>query len=147
MEIFIAAAAVIGASGIIMAMVQGGQKAPSVDKIIGEKIQELMKGGFDGLVPLLGKGYVHETITREGRSYKVGYVVSRPASQDGFYASDSQEPAKPGETIGRLEVLGYVDPVTMIPSFFFKKEISFKTAVTRSRPGTDGIKLPDVGPS
>jgi len=102
-----------------------------LDRVVNDKLNELMAEGFDGLLRLLGRGYIYETIVQEGRRYNVGYCVSRPPDKDGIYTKEGQGPLKPGETLSNLEVLGYVEPVSFFPSFF-RKEITFKTVVTKT---------------
>jgi len=125
------------ALGMIWAFVfmsqERDQEDPAIQQIATEKFQEAMETGFDGLVSRLGQGYAQGTVIKEGRAYRVGYVVSRPPGTDGFYAKNSRAPLQPGETVEALEIIGRINPVSLMPSLFFKKEFTFKTLVTREK--------------
>ena len=119
----------------IVIKVQEFQRIPVAKKIIGEKIEVLRNEGFDNLVKLIGKGYSQEAIVRDGISYYLGYVVSRPGSIGGIHTNASKEvvvPLKSGEIINEVEVLGYVDCITIIPFIYFKIGPSFGVIINKN---------------
>lgn len=120
---------------VIGIKVQEFQRVPVANRIIEETKQELKNKGFDYLVGLIGKGYIQETITRGGTDYDRGYVVSKVGAIRGPHTKDSQEvlaTLKPGEAINEVEVLGYVDCVTVIPVVGLKMGPSFEFTVNKN---------------
>jgi len=130
--LFFAGLIVIGVAGYFFFKAEGQEpsKDSPVGQIIDEEVKELMKGGFNGLIPLLGEGYILQEITNKDGKYKVGCRVSRPAAADGVYTQNSRDVAKPGETFETLEILGYVESLKVLP-LPYKKKVLFKMVVNR----------------
>jgi hypothetical protein len=121
--------------------VQEFQRTPVAHQIIDERIQELKNKGFDNLVSLIGKGYIQETIVRNGVSYYLGYLVSKPDTIKGMHTNESKEVVsalRPGEVVNEVEVLGYVDCITIIPFVYFKMGPSFGVVINKN----GGVTIP-----
>jgi len=103
-------------------------RVPVAFKLIDKKIQELKSEGFDKLVQKVGTGYIDENTVIDGVTYSMRYAVTRMGDfKDLRNVKEEQlkNAIGPGETIKVIDVLGYVDCMTVIPFGYFKMGPSF----------------------
>lgn len=135
MRIVVIAFVVLIACWFISVKIQQAQRYPIAEKLIEEKLKELVAASFDALVGMIGRGYIQETKVVDRISYYMGYVVSKPSAIGGIHTNESLEvkaPVQLGEIVNEVEVVGYVDCVTIVPFVYFKMGPSFSKILKRS---------------
>ncbi len=103
-------------------------RVPVALKIIHQKMEDLKTEGFDKLVKEVGSGYIKEDQVINGVTYSLCYAVAKAGSfKDLRKVSEEQlkNALKPGENIRSIDILGYVNCMSIIPFGYFKMGPSF----------------------
>jgi len=115
--------------------VQSSKRVPIANQLIEEKINALKSMEFNKLLGMIGKGYFHENIEKNGVKYYMGYLVQKPGIVTGMHSEKSKEVISgvaSDEKIDEVEMVGYVDCITIIPIIYFKSGPSFRVVVNRN---------------
>lgn len=118
----------LGALWIASIKYQEKTRVPVALAIIDKKMQELKVEGFDKLVQKLGSGYIDENTVIKGVDYPMRYVVTKAGSFTDLRKATEQQikaAVEPGEDIKAIDIVGYVDCMTIIPFTNFKMGPSF----------------------
>lgn len=118
----------LGALWIGSIKFQEKTRVPIALKLIDKKMQELKTTGFDKLAQKVGAGYIEENTLIDGVTYAMRYAVTRMGDfKDLRNVKEEQlkDAIRPAETIKAIDVLGYVDCMTIIPFGYFKTGPSF----------------------
>jgi hypothetical protein len=119
---------VLGALWIGSIKFQEKTRVPVALKLIDKKIQELKTVGFDKLAEKVGTGYIDENMIIGGVTYSLRYAVTKMGSFTDLRKVKEEQlktAIQPGETIRAIDVLGYIDCMTVIPFSNFKMGPSF----------------------
>lgn len=119
---------VLGALWIGSIKFQEKTRVPVAMQLIDKKIAELKVMGFDKLVKEAGTGFIDENIAIKGINYHLRYAVTKMGSFSDLRKVKEEElksEIQPGETINAIDILGYVDCMTVIPFSNFKMGPSF----------------------
>jgi hypothetical protein len=103
-------------------------RVPVAMKLIDKKMAELKSAGFDNLVQKVGTGFIDENKVVDGVVYPLRYAVTKMGSfKDLRNVKEEQlkNEIQPGETLRAIDILGYVDCITVIPFGYFKIGPSF----------------------
>ena len=134
MKIIIIVIVLIAIAWFIAIKIQEAQRIPVANKLINEKLDELESKEFDELVKLIGKGYAQENKVVKGITYYMGYIISKPNTVSGIHTSNGAKTTteiKPDEIINKIEIVGYVDCITIIPFIYLKVGPSFEKTIDR----------------
>jgi hypothetical protein len=126
----------LGALWIGSIKFQEKTRVPVALKLIDKKLQELKSEGFDKLVQKVGTGYIDENTVIDGVTYSMRHAVTKMGSfNDLRKVKEGQLKAviQPGETIKAIDVLGYVDCMTIIPFGYFKMGPSFILTIQKEQ--------------
>jgi len=118
----------LGALWIGSIKFQEKTRVPVAMKLIDKKMQELKTIGFDKLVEKVGTGYIDENTVIDSVTYSMRYAVTKMGSFNDLRKVREEQlkaTVNTGETIKAIDILGYVDCMTVIPFTNFKMGPSF----------------------
>ncbi len=118
----------LGALWIASIKFQEKTRVPVALTLIDKKMQELKAEGFDKLVQKVGTGYIDENTVIKGVTYSMRYAVTRMGSFTDLRKIKGEQlknSIQPQETIKAIDIVGYVDCMTIIPFTNFKMGPSF----------------------
>lgn len=109
---------ILGLAWIASIKMQDKTRTPVAYRLIQQKMEELKSAGFEKLREKIGAGYIKESVVADGVHYPVVYAVTRVGAIKDIRHPDEKKLKDgiwPGERIDAIEILGFVDAITVVP--------------------------------
>ncbi|MDD5156242.1 MAG: hypothetical protein PHF11_07170, partial [Candidatus Omnitrophica bacterium] len=128
MRLILIVVVILGIAWIGWIKYQEKTRVPVALSLIDKKMEELKSAGFDNLAQNVGTGFIEENTVIDGVTYPMRYAVIRMGDfKDLRNVTQEQlkNAAAPGGAIKAIDVIGYVDCITITPFGYFKMGPSF----------------------